>query len=234
MWSFAHDSDIHFGFAEDVKPRLIKRVHAKSISMQDIDFAIVTGDVTDHGYNGANLNLGCWRYYYGGEHDELSPFISEYVKVIEDQDKPVYVCPGNHDYHKFLKLFHYSPVVNYVKEKHGDEQYTFIHKGVKFICCGKYPKDVKWLRKQLTDVKQPTFIFFHYNLAGPYSDWWSNKEKDEFYDCIKDFNIIALLVGHHHISATSEWRGFHVISSANQYSIITYNSYTQDIDVSYY
>lgn len=225
MLTFAHDSDLHYG-ERGLEPREYKNLHPKSIIDSDAEFVIITGDLTDNGYDGSHL--GCIQY--GGDEDQVSPFIKHYVKPIKDAGKGVYMCAGNHDRgKKTWKISIYSPINNLIRKEYGGLNYTFEKQGLKFVCCDKYPKKLKWLKKQLVNPFQPTIIFFHYNLVGPFSNWWSEKSKDKFYNVVKDCNIIALLFGHHHISKIGTWKGITTISSANSFSLITYNPDTEKI-----
>jgi len=226
IFTFAHDSDLHYGKNINCKPRKGKENHPLSIALSDAEFVIVTGDLTDNGSDGKSF-MG-WKY--GGSENQLGYLSVSYVDFIETYEKDVYLCNGNHDRGKRILWWRYKPVVTYIKKRHSSTNYSFIRHNTKFICCGEYPKNIKWLKKQLQD-NEPTFIFFHYNLVGSYSDWWTDKQKDAFFNAIQDYNIIAIFVGHHHISRSNmDWRGHKVISSANRYSLVTYNTDTQKIE----
>nr|QBK91693.1 MAG: hypothetical protein LCPAC304_00190 [Pithovirus LCPAC304] len=224
MITFIHDSDLHYG-RNDLSPRNCKETHPEHISNEESDFVIVTGDLTENGYDGAYF--ACISY--GGNKNQRRALVEKYVKPIERSGKDVYLCIGNHDKgKKTLGLFRHPTITYLLRNRHGGLKYTF-HKGdLKFVCCGKYPKDLGWLRKQL-DPEEPTILFFHFNLEGPYSGWWTRKEKKAFNAVIQDYNIIAILVGHHHISKISEWNGRTVISAGDEYARITYDPSIQKI-----
>jgi len=225
MLTFIHDSDLHYG-KNDLGPRTIKESHPESIVSSEAQFVIVTGDLTDNGYDGARIG----PIRYGGDVDQITPLLENYVKPIEKSGKEVYLCAGNHDRGKTtLWIFHHPAVKYLIRKRHGGFKYTFRKGDLKFICCGECPKDIMWLKKQLRDQDQPTIIFFHFNLKGPYSDWWTQKQKDAFYNAIKDYKIVAILVGHHHITKVTEWKGIKVIYSASRYSEITYDPSTGQI-----
>ena len=226
MFTFIHDSDLHYGKVKDLDPRKGKEKHPASIVASEAAFVIVTGDLTNNGYDGAKI--GC--FHYGGDNNQVKALMDDYVDPIEKAGKDVYLCPGNHDRgKKTFFFFRHRPMYKRIRKRHGETKYTFHRGGLKFICCGKYPKDLKWLAKQLEDIKEPTILFFHFNLIGPYSDWWSDEEKDAFYELVKDYTIIAILVGHHHITKITDWNGITVLSSANKYSRILYDPITQNI-----
>jgi len=222
MLVFIHDSDLHYG-KRGAKPRENKEDHPSTIAASKAQFVIVTGDLTDNGYDGASC--GCINY--GGKSDQITPLLENYVHPLEEAGKEVYLCVGNHDRgKKTLGIFRHSPIKHIIRKRHNSVKYTFRKGDLLFICCGECPSDIPWLKRKLKNLDQPTIIFFHFNLEGPYSDWWSKKQKDAFYNAIKDYNILAILVGHHHITKVTTWRGIRVIASSNRYSVITYNPFS--------
>lgn len=221
MITFIHDSDLHY---DENSSR--KKNNVQKILDIDPDFVVVTGDLTSNGYDGSHFLC----FNYGGDEDQLTPLKEKYVNVIENNDIPVYLCDGNHDNGR--NKIPYKPVLCYIKKRHGGLKYTFEYLGVHFICCSVYPKDIKWLKKKLNKAKNnPVFIYFHYNLIGRYSDWWSDKDKDKFYETIKDHkNIKAILEGHFHSSKIYNWRDFLVIRSAGKhFSVIQFDLSEKEI-----
>jgi hypothetical protein len=96
------------------------------------------------------------------------------------------MCQGNHDtYVPWPYVSH--PVANYIKSRYGEQFYVREVNSVVFICCGIYPdKDVlPWLTEQLKSAgTKPVIVWFHYNLWGEYSDFWSEQEKQAFLETI--------------------------------------------------
>lgn len=233
MLVFAHDSDLHF---RPDGPRKIKQKQLELLQETSAEFVIVTGDLTQNGYNGRYLNFGLFKFRYGGKEDQLDQLKRQYVNPMVDIGKEVYLCAGNHDRGtSFIKIFKYSPVRRYIRKRHGGNVYNFQVQGLNFVVMGEFPANRKWLKRKLKcHVDQPFVIAFHFNLEGKFSDWWSQSDKDKFYRCIKGHNILAILVGHRHVSGVSEWHGFRVISSAKNFSLIYYNPKDQVIeDVSF-
>jgi len=211
MTTFLVDSDIHFTNTI----RSYKSDHVKKITdlcqREKINALICPGDLTDSGGNGAHIF--CW--YYGGRQDQLTPLKKQYVEIL-DKHLPVYLCAGNHDYN-VPRPYIVHPVLKYIRQRHGAQRYSFELNDLHFICLDKCPnkEGMAFLRRDLKEnVGKNIVIFFHYNLTGDYSDWWSIKEKEDFYATIKDYNIVALLVGHHHISTLTEWKGYKVVMAA--------------------
>jgi predicted MPP superfamily phosphohydrolase len=209
--TFLVDSDLHF----TNQIRSYKKNHVEKIinlcQNQNINALICPGDLTNNGWDGANM---C-GWYYGGKQDQLTPLKEQYVKPLEYY-LPVYLCAGNHDYY-VPRPYIVHPVLKYIREKHGAQRYSFDINDLHFICLDRYPdkESMKFLKRDLSEHQNKNIIiFFHYNFTGEMSDWWSNKTKDKFYDAIQGYNIVALLVGHHHISIYTQWRGYKVIMGA--------------------
>ena len=134
---------------------------------------------------------------------------------------------GNHDayWDSFFEPFP-TKMLEFMEETYRDYLYAFdvgeircIHLGMHpavgnqsggFVECGPLLKDsMAFLQEQLryrTYSGQPVLIFFHYPTDGHMSDWWSEKNKDIFYDVIKDYNVLGILCGHLHNSAIYMFR----------------------------
>ena len=231
MIKFLVDSDLHF--RRNI--RNDKLDHVKKITnlcnQEKINALICPGDLTNNGWNGKHIL--CW--YYGGKEDQLTPLKKQYVDILS-QKLPVYLCGGNHDYYvPWPYITH--PVINYIKERHGAKYYSFDIQTLHFICLDRYPDKygIKFLQKDLEKYKdRDIIIIFHYNLIGPYSNWWKENEKEIFYNTIKNHNIIALIVGHWHTSRVDEWKGYKVIYGAgSKIAKCTYDVYEKNLDVSF-
>lgn len=210
---FVVDSDIHF--KHEIKN--YKADHVQKITdladKEKVDALICVGDLTENGWDGKKSL--CWKY--GGDYDQLTPLKEQYVKLISKK-MPVFLCAGNHDYYVPWPYIHHG-VLEYIKDKHGAQRYSFDLGKLHFICLDRFPDDesVSFLKKDIVKHKdQDMVIFFHYNPTGPWSDWWSDKDKERFYEIIKDYKIKALLVGHWHISQTTEWKGLKVIMAGGR------------------
>ena len=46
-----------------------------------------------------------------------------------------------------------------------------------------------------------------------YSDWWNDKEKEQFYQVIKDYNILAIINGHIHSTYEKKWKDFTMLNA---------------------
>lgn len=211
--TFLLDSDLHFkyGIIEYKSDHVNKII--EQVSKEKIDALICAGDLTNNGWDGSHIL--CWKY--GGEYDQLSPLKEQFVEPLE-KHLPVYLCHGNHDKYVPRPYIHHG-VLNYIKKRHGGLMYSFDINDIHFVCLGMYPdkKALEYLKKDMEkNLDKNVVIFFHFNLVGQYSDWWSDEEKENFYNVIKNYKIVALLVGHIHISKIYNWKGYPVIVSSHR------------------
>ena len=205
---FIHTSDLQYSgmVCRDRKMR-----EPESIETKNAEFVIVTGNLTKNGFDGSSL--GCINY--GGDEYQLQGFTYKFMRTIERSGKSVYLCPGISD--KGVSWSIYKPVIQYIRKRHKDVKYSFERGGIRFICCGIYPKDLKWLKKQLHFDKSH-IIFFHYSLGG---NSWTSAEKDAFAKVIAPYYIAGILVGQSVISEIQSWCGHTVVQSGEAYSVIT-------------
>ena len=227
-WSIILSSDLHFGLhksVSDIDIRKDKKYQVEQIiNMKDehnVQIVISAGDLTEHGTDGKSF-LCCRKH----KNDELTPMIKNWVEPIEKSGIYVLLTIGNHDTytgHPYI----YKPVFQYIKKKHNatcypmfwmnySGCYTYSHNNILFISLGIYPKHLKFLRKHLPkDKNYPIIIFYHYNTVDKeaYSDWWNDKEKEQFYQVIKDYNILAIINGHIHSTYEKKWKDFTMLNA---------------------
>ena len=201
----------------------------------DLRFVLFPGDLTDHGKVG-NCSLLCMPQL-----DEWGEFLNMWYTPLHQKNISVYLCPGNHDDSRNWVT---GSVYNKIKEMNrGQDYYSFdIGKNeekVHFICCGIYPnnKTLTWLTQDLshTSPLTPTFIFFHYNLTGQWSDFWSKAEKEQFYQVIQNQNVKAIITGHIHTSYSTIWKGIPVIGvGGKHFALINFDPPTKNIEVTFH
>jgi len=125
-------------------------------------------------------------------------------------DYPVLVGTGNHD--QGVPLVRIVPGA--VAFRHGGRDYAVRLGGLYVIGLDVYPdaSALPWLRRELERVgrAQPVLLWFHYPLAGKYSDWWTDAEKDAFLKTVEGYGIVAVFHGHYHRSGHYTWRGLQV------------------------
>jgi hypothetical protein len=82
---------------------------------------------------------------------------------------------------------------------------------VRFACLDMYPDAATraWLASDLRRLRpdHPLVLFFHISLEGPYSNYWSEAEKDAFAQALEGRNVLAIFHGHEHRTGHYEWRG---------------------------
>lgn len=153
---------------------------------------LVAGDLTDFGTSGQ------WAEYL--EHYGPGGLLGY----------PVYECTGNHD--RFFPLG--SPALDGVRARHGDLLYGAALGPLRVISLDLYPDTAsqEWLARQLGRIGRgvPVVLFFHYTLAGHFSDWWSEQDKDSLARVIQGYSIAAIFHGHAHDSRHYVWRGHDV------------------------
>ena len=174
---FAWLSDTHVGSAtaeEDLR-RSMRDIN----SMNDIAFTILSGDITELGWN---------------DQFRLAKTILDSLK------KPYFITPGNHDTKwsesgctEFSKIW-------------GSDKFVFEHGGFRFIGLhegpimkmgdGHFPpEDLRWrdsVHAHLPDKNQPLIFVTHYPLDNGLDNWYELSER------AKRFNTQAVLVGHGH------------------------------------
>ncbi|RYY66435.1 MAG: metallophosphoesterase, partial [Chitinophagaceae bacterium] len=177
-FKFAFLSDTHIGSpngsAEEDLRRSIRDINA----MTDIDFVVITGDITELG---SNKELALAK------------------QILDSLRLKYYIIPGNHDTgwsesggQQFSTTF-------------GNDKFSFEHKGIWFMGCASGPyvrmsdghiprSHLNWLDAQLKKVRkdQPVVFLNHYPMDDGMDNWY------EITDRLKNFNTWAILCGHGH------------------------------------
>ena len=217
MW-FAVDADPQFKWDDDLKEVVIRKAKEnnkkimESLLNKDFtpEFLLVCGDLTQHGSDGkSQLDPANTE---SEDPDELGPFKFEYYRRMKNKlDGQVYLIHGNHDEYVAWPYTR-KPVLDFIESEFGGTNYAFrASPNIKVIALGKYPDadSLDWLKEKVSNKDRKYIIFQHYPVTGDFSgsDWWSNDEKNAFYDVIKDSNIIAIFSGHSHMNDIREWKG---------------------------
>lgn len=183
---FAHVTDTHVGSgtaAEDLT-RTVDDINRQA----DIDFVILSGDVTE----------------FGSEKELL-----EAKSIIAKLNKPCYVLPGNHDSkwsesgnNDFVRIF-------------GAEEFSFEKNGFLFIGTASGPnmrmapglvprEQIVFLDSTLRNMKnpdQPIIFVNHYPLDESLANWY------EVIDLLKTRNTQVTLLGHGHANKLFNFEG---------------------------
>lgn len=196
--------------------------------VQEPEGVLVCGDLTG---GGSILNwTGYWAWGW------VDGFITDYeVNGKGRLIYPVYEGFGNHDVlgdHGSMKdglvvrtgikrrnMLRSTPINKSDNSLH----YSFDWEGVHFVNLNLYPgsdgharNSLEFLEEDLAEhignSNRPIILYHHYDLWA--SDrWWTEEEKEAYYDVIQGYNVIAIFVGHSHRSKNYLWKGFQVFNA---------------------
>jgi outer membrane protein assembly factor BamB/predicted phosphohydrolase len=183
---FAHVTDTHVGGSTGAED-LIRTVDDIN-QLTDVDFVILSGDVTE----------------FGSEKELL-----EAKSILSKLNKPCYITPGNHD-----SKWSESGNNDFVRIL-GAEGYSFEKNGFLFIgtasgpnmrmAPGLVPREqmvfLESSLKNMKDPKQPIIFINHYPLDESLSNWY------EVIELLKTRNIQVSLLGHGHSNKPFNFEG---------------------------
>lgn len=187
-FKFALVTDTHIGNPTNDED-LQRTVEDINQNMPEIEFVIVSGDVTE----------------FGSDEE-----ITTAKNILDQLHVPVYVIPGNHDSNwsesgtnSFLKIF-------------GAESFAFEHNGYKFFGLpsgpnmrmgpGQIPREgIEWFKDQLaeTDKEMPLVFVNHYPMNNSLNNWF------EVMDALRSYNVKVMLCGHGHSNRAMNFEGVH-------------------------
>ena len=175
---FAFLSDTHIGSPDGKAEEDLRRTVADINNRTDIDFVVITGDITELGT------------------DEELPRAK---KIFDSLKVKYYIIPGNHD-----DGWSESGGMSFIST-FGSDRFVFDHNGIRFIACasgpyvrmsdGHIPRDaITWMKKILdsTPVTMPLVFLNHYPMDNQMDNWY------EVIDMFKKRNTILFLCGHGH------------------------------------
>ena len=185
-FKFALITDTHIGNPNNDED-LQRTVDDINQNMPEIEFVIVSGDVTEFGSD-KELTMA--------------------KNILDQLGVPTYVIPGNHDSNwsesgtnSFLTIF-------------GTETFGIEHNGYKFfglpsgpnmrMSPGQIPREgITWFKEQLANTDKDTPIIFvnHYPMDNSLNNWF------EVMDALKPYNVKAMLCGHGHNNRAYNFEG---------------------------
>ena len=185
---FALFTDLHVQMANNNAANDLIAAVEDVNALNDIDFIIVSGDITEHG-------------------DLLS--LQKAKGILDKLHKPYYITLGNHETKwsesgctDFSRVF-------------GDDKFSFMHKGIYFIGFATgpiikmgdghiVPQDIEWVKNQLDKLikNQKIIAITHYPLQnGDVDNWY------DMTDVLRKYNVQAVLNGHYHRNALLNYDG---------------------------
>ncbi len=174
-YKFAVFCDPHFNY--DKLNEAVLSVNRRN----DIDFVIVNGDITDHGY------LKEFELF----HETMKKLKIPYLTTI-----------GNHDYR--------SNGEDIYKEMYGKSNYTFEYNNNLFIMwddvfweSNKSP-DWEWLENELENIKNQQNVFVVCHIP-PFSSQFDEKSEEKYTKLMSKYNINLSIHGHTHSREYSEY-----------------------------
>lgn len=233
------DSDQHYHY-EDSDKKIIIGINKDSNTLNKIlnlcnenhiSAIVLPGDFTNHGFDAKRFCC----FFKNGQYDEFGTFINEFYTPLKNKVNNVLCSIGNHSSYVAFPYTH-KPEYNFINREFGKLYYSREIDGIKYYCCSLYPNaEIRnWLKFELEQHDIPSIIFFHYNLAGDYSDWWPQQDKDAFLQIIlphKD-KILCIFNGHYHVTSYDKWNDFNVcIAAATQPALCSYDTDTKEFKV---
>lgn len=181
---FAQVTDTHVGGATGAED--LRRTVADLNKQKDIDFVILSGDVTEFGSD-----------------EELALA----KQILDSLQLPLYIIPGNHDSNWS------ESGANSFRNVFGAETFFFKHKGYQFVGTtsgpnmrmspGQIPREnLVWLDsvfKANPDKDLPLISINHYPLDSSLNNWF------ELVDRLQGRNVQLALCGHGHINKLYNW-----------------------------
>jgi len=210
LFSFALLTDTHISTSNPKPMEDLQRSIADINQNPEIDFVVVTGDLTESG-------------------DRKS--IEAIKNALEQLNVPFYAASGNHE-----TTWSESGVMDFSRV-FGDSRFAFSHNGMFFIGFNSgpvirmadghvAPQDIAWLKHNLDSVSQagnaPIFVFTHYPLRnGDVDNWY------EVTDVLRQHNVQCIMGGHYHRNLLFDCDGIaDVLNRSNLRGKDTINGYS--------
>ena len=211
LFTFALLTDTHISTSNPKPMEDLQRSIADINRNPDIEFVVVTGDLTESG-------------------DRAS---IQAIKAALDQLRvPYYAASGNHE-----TTWSESGVMDFTRV-FGDSRFAFSHAGAYFIGFNSgpvirmadghvAPQDIAWLKHNLDSVSAagsstPIFVFTHYPLRnGDVDNWY------EVTDVLREHNVQCVMGGHYHRNLIFDCDGItDVLNRSNLRGNDTINGYS--------
>ena len=211
LFTFALLTDTHISTSNSQPMEDLQRSIADINQNADIEFVVVTGDLTESG-------------------DRAS--IQAIKDALDQLHVPYYAASGNHE-----TTWSESGVMDFTRV-FGDSRSAFAHAGAYFIGFNSgpvirmadghvAPQDIAWLKHNLDSVSAvgsttPIFVFTHYPLRnGDVDNWY------EVTDVLRQHNVQCVMGGHYHRNLIFDCDGIaDVLNRSNMRGKDTINGYS--------
>ena len=217
LFTFALLTDTHISTSNPKPMEDLQRSIADINRNPDIEFVVVTGDLTESG-------------------DRAS--IQAIKDALDLLRVPYYAASGNHE-----TTWSESGVMDFTRI-FGDSRFAFAHAGAYFIGFNSgpvirmadghvAPQDIAWLKHNLDSISQlstlnsqlsttPIFVFTHYPLRnGDVDNWY------EVTDVLREYNVQCVMGGHYHRNLIFDCDGItDVLNRSNLRGNDTINGYS--------
>lgn len=202
--------------------------YPKELNLGDVQKplgVVVPGDLTSDGnpivWSGGIWNGKEWATGFDQDYEVNGNGLLHY---------PVYEGYGNHDIHSgwkgvLLGIYYRnqarSSPVNLSKE---GLHYSWDWDGVHLVQLNIYPggegdaqNSLDFLKedleKRVGKSGQPIILFHHYDFYSDPIRWFPTQDKENFYKAIKNYNVIAIFVGHSHALSHYYWNHIPVFNA---------------------
>lgn len=165
----------------------------------------------------------------GGKKPEWDMFVRDYGLTGKDGKLtyPVYEAFGNHDSDLVRKGVRERNKnrVGLTDTSDNGLHYSWDWNKIHFVCLGvrpgvtKHPYDPdhsiefleKDLAKNVAKSGRPVILMHHFGFDKGHSmNWWTDEERTNYYNIIKDYNVIGIIHGHAHKPEIYKWNGIDI------------------------
>jgi len=190
--------------------------------IQNILGVLLAGDVTLNSTTGNSFST-----------PEFVQFVTQYGLKGNDGDLnyPVYEGYGNHDFFtndstedQNWPLYGDKPVLEAIQSRHGSLFYSWDWGMFHIINLNLYPgstvqanNSLDFLQKDLAskvgNSGKPVIIYHHYGFDDFGLQWWTDAERQAYFNVIKNYNVIGIFSGHKHWPVFGNWNGINVYTA---------------------
>ena len=147
---------------------------------------------------------------------------------------PVYEALGNHEYYgtaAFPGIKGRNPLRTGVSNiSNNGYHYSWDWDSLHLVCLNLFPGDfpednldpmaslsflVDDLARNVGKSGRPVVIYHHYGFDSFSLGWWREQQRTNYFEAIKNYNVIAIFSGHNHAVDYIPWRGVAAFNDGN-------------------